>query len=60
MPDKLEEELKRRASKLAKAGKLKSMHVHMEMEDDKDDALEKAKNAYVYGTMNKIKKVHSK
>ena len=51
MPKALELELKRRARKLARAGKLR-----VDEGESHDDALEKAKNRYIYGTLSKIKK----
>ena len=47
MPAKLEAELKKRAAKLARSGKLRKLATETPAE---------AKNAYVFGTLNKIKK----
>lgn len=47
MPKEIEEKLKKSATKMARSGKLRTM--------GKYKSIEEAKNAYVYGTLNKLK-----
>lgn len=48
MPKAIEDKLKKQATKLVKAGKLKGTA--------KGESSTEKKNAYVYGTLNKLKK----